>query len=632
MATTVNCATVKGEYVIEVLKANGHTYYPFGEKPLNNLILDTFFVSILNGYPFGTQGYIQSCNAGDNSTPPSRTDQNILGALIDDTRAGSFWTPSVNADANTISQMRDFIFPVVSAPSITYTEFCVGCFGLEETNDIATSRFVLPTPLTLFIGDQLKIIYTLNINLPYLNTDVPVSLSGGGYIFDGKIRMSATNVGLVGFTGSNTFLGNNLTIWKNGANNDFYNYRQYNSQTKVVNQATNSSYGIINASFGTNRLGLICGFWDPFNHVPRVYPNSRLAFTPLGPTGTVTFHNSAINDSYASIDAKYYFPPHTSTRVTSGFYIWYNAGVNAAGLMALYYKLDYLQTIPASVPIEVNLRWYFTRETPPPTSLPSGGTITEFTSAGDLYRVHTFTSSDTFTLTDSNLSVDYLIVGGGGGSNFDGSGGGGAGGVLTGNTTLTPADYNITVGAGGNAGIDAGTILATNGGNSIFNGLTAIGGGASGRYLSNAGSTGGSGGGGGSTAGSGGSGTPGQGFNGGNATGNLLSGGAGGGGGASQAGNNGNSSPSSKGGDGILTDITGIATYYAGGGGGGTASGTTASTGGLGGGGNGNRRGSGTSTATDGLSATGGGAGGTGDREPTGRNGGSGVVIIRYKI
>jgi hypothetical protein len=360
MITTINCATVKGEYVVEVIKANGHTYYPFGEEPLNNLILDTFFVNILSGYPFGTQGYIQSCNAGNNSTPPSRTDQNILGALIDETRAGSFWTPSVNDTANTISQMRDFIFPTVSAPSITYTEFCVGCFGLEETDNISTSRFVLPTPLTLFIGDQLKLIYTLNINLPYLNTDVPVSLSGSGYIFDGKIRMSASNTGLVSVAGNVASLGTNTTVWKHGVNDANYNYRQYNSQTKVVNQTTLNSLGINNASFGTNRLGLICGFWDPLNHVPRVYPNNRLAFTPLGPTGTVTFYNSAINDSYASIDAKYYFPPHTSTRTTSGFYIWYNTG-GTNGLMGLYYKLDYLQTIPPSIPIEVNLRWYFTR-------------------------------------------------------------------------------------------------------------------------------------------------------------------------------------------------------------------------------------------------------------------------------
>ena len=64
------------------------------------------------------------------------------------------------------------------------------------------------------------------------------------------------------------------------------------------------------------------------------------------------------------------------------------------------------------------------------TSLPSGGTV----SSSGGYRIHTFTSSGTFTNTIENLSTEYLVIAGGGsGGNtedFSGTGasGGGAGG------------------------------------------------------------------------------------------------------------------------------------------------------------------------------------------------------------
>ena len=59
-------------------------------------------------------------------------------------------------------------------------------------------------------------------------------------------------------------------------------------------------------------------------------------------------------------------------------------------------------------------------------ALPSGGTITTSGS----YRIHTFTSSDTFNTENETLSVEYLVVAGGGGGGSAAqwaSGGGGAG-------------------------------------------------------------------------------------------------------------------------------------------------------------------------------------------------------------
>lgn len=81
------------------------------------------------------------------------------------------------------------------------------------------------------------------------------------------------------------------------------------------------------------------------------------------------------------------------------------------------------------------------------------------------------------------VTVDYLIVGGGGGGGnaYDNAGGGGGGGgmVLTANTNLTVGiTYNIVVGTGGSGGSDVrASSPGTDGSDSSFAGVTALGGG-----------------------------------------------------------------------------------------------------------------------------------------------------------
>ena len=262
-----------------------------------------------------------------------------------------------------------------------------------------------------------------------------------------------------------------------------------------------------------------------------------------------------------------------------------------------------------------------------PTSPATGGTITY----KDGYTIHTFTSSGTFTPTTS-MNVEILVVGGGGGGN-DGSGGGGGGGgggvVYQPLYAVTAQEYTVTVGDGG--------ARNTSGNNSVFDTITAVGGGKGGGYAA-AGSAGGSGGGSGrdTTSAAGGSGTAGQGYNGGRAT-AASYGSAGGGGGAGQVGYNGGtdsgtlSGTYSRGGDGIGYSISGTITYYGGGGGGSWHSGTVMSSGGLGGGGKGGGYlNSGGYNGTAGTANTGGGGGAADSRSGTAGAGGSGIIIIRY--
>ncbi len=254
----------------------------------------------------------------------------------------------------------------------------------------------------------------------------------------------------------------------------------------------------------------------------------------------------------------------------------------------------------------------------------TGGTIT---SAGG-YWIHTFTSSGTFTPTES-LTCDYLVIAGGGGGEAGQGGGGGAGGYRTtvgtsggGGSAETPLSlsatgYTVTVGAGGGAN--------ANGSNSVFSTITSTGGGAGGAY-GQVGDNGGSGGGAGGQGPNrdGGFATTVQGY----AGGASVNPNAGGGGGAGEAGN---TDGQRLGGDGVSSSITGTAVIRAAGGSGGSNNNVTLS-GGDGGGGSGG--GWNTDTATAGQINTGSGGGGGGSRAGVGNGpgkaGGSGIVIVRY--
>ncbi|MDD4410033.1 MAG: fibronectin type III domain-containing protein, partial [Candidatus Pacebacteria bacterium] len=218
--------------------------------------------------------------------------------------------------------------------------------------------------------------------------------------------------------------------------------------------------------------------------------------------------------------------------------------------------------------------------------------------------------------------VDLLIVGGGGGGgglySSVGGGGGGAGGLIyQKNYSISQSSYGITVGSGGTC--------QSNGANSSFSDIIAIGGGSGGYHSTNSGWNGGSGGGQRWSA-SVGKGVSGQGNDGGSCVITSPYGSTGGGGGAGSKGADGTNIKSGDGGSGLSVDITGTPIYYAGGGGGSAYDNSSAGGGGIGGGGSGGKKNSG-GKGTDGLG--GGGRGGSSSASSGGR-GGSGVVIIRY--
>jgi len=328
-------------------------------------------------------------------------------------------------------------------------------------------------------------------------------------------------------------------------------------------------------------------------------------------------------------------------------------------------------------------------EAPGPQYIAATGGNTTLTVCS--HKIHVFTGPGTFCVSAAgnaagSNSVEYLVVAGGGGSGgwgasgpkIQGAGGGGGGGwrSFTALPSAAPQNapaalpisvqgYPITVGGGG-AGDPSNSSGGSRGDNSVFSTITSTGGGGGGSKNSpapapGANKPGGSGGGGAGKITSqdvdqGGTGNtppvaPSQGEPGGNGARRAASpdnnSGAGGGGGASGAGNTAPtcSQPGKGGGTGqyVVDAFFGPTApsygcspgpqapngrFFAGGGGGGAGGGGCGGDPGPGGGGRGGDNGA---SNTDGVANTGGGAGGPFD-QPTARNGGSGIVVIRYKF
>src|SRR6056300_920920 len=297
----------------------------------------------------------------------------------------------------------------------------------------------------------------------------------------------------------------------------------------------------------------------------------------------------------------------------------------------------------------------------------SGGTET---TSGD-YKIHTFNSSGTFTVSSvgnaDGGAVSYMVVAGGGGGGAtqpsNRGGGGGAGGfreskatgdpytatpaAASGGLALTAQAYPITIGGGGGGGTYPGSNdpvqIGVSGSNSIFSTITSAGGGGGGGgsppatglvFPGAAGGSGGGGGGGGpgpGTCGRGGGGgntppvSPPQGNKGGAGglhPGNPGSGDQAGGGGGGISTRGESAQPSATGGTGaagLQSSITASPVYYSGGG----------SADGPGGGGGPVNGGAG--PGANAAANIGAGGGGALNSPTTGANGGSGIVVLRYK-
>jgi len=279
------------------------------------------------------------------------------------------------------------------------------------------------------------------------------------------------------------------------------------------------------------------------------------------------------------------------------------------------------------------------------TTEPSITTLTN----QQIYEHRVFINNGDFDKTNEDFNLPYdtecdiLIVGGGGasgagtGTSHEPGGGGSGGIVYIVGKTLTQGRYKIRVGKGGvnNNGFDS-EITDYNFNLITLDGIPLQGkGGGKGATggISNDGSSGGSGGGG-CHIGAGGTATQGNTFWDGS---RYIAGGHNGSKGNNPTGNNGgggggagNTALGWQGGIGRLVNISGFNQYYGGGGGAGGSAGGKA--GGLGGGGSGAIGTGRNLEGNKGVNNLGGGGGAPYAPNLGSQNGGSGIIIIRYKI
>lgn len=140
----------------------------------------------------------------------------------------------------------------------------------------------------------------------------------------------------------------------------------------------------------------------------------------------------------------------------------------------------------------------------------TGGTVHTYTESGTLYFANYFGGSGTLTVNNTT-TTDFVLIGGGsgGGGNYVGARGGAGGGVIAqSGLSLAAGTYSIGIGGGANP--------TGGGGNSTFNGMTALGMNGKNHSQSNSGTATGSGTWNSSDTGASGAGAAGSGSNGGN--------------------------------------------------------------------------------------------------------------------
>jgi len=370
-------SSISGEYTVEIVKKNGEIYRPFGDKPLKNLILDTFFDAILrDGYRFGIQTAVQSCRIGGgpgSDTPASRTQTGLQGTEVYISHIADIFQAVVSQGGSSLTLFRDFEFPVNNTNNpVVCREALIGLFGSNVSgSDITLSRFVFPNDVVINNGEQLRLGYSLRIILQYLSNNVPITLQSGDTNLSGIVRMAATDIGIRSADPSvNSSLGVGMITSFQSNNSTTYHYRVWasNNTANFSNGTSNNSdFGSFTNIFGRGNYYNKIGFFDATHAASiAVYPTAKQAYTNLGPLGLFTSLNYTKTDSSASTDLDYYFPPHSSARSAGGIYLWYyDSSFSTTAIHLRFTESNFTTlrtaTIPAGEPIFFRIKWTFNR-------------------------------------------------------------------------------------------------------------------------------------------------------------------------------------------------------------------------------------------------------------------------------
>jgi hypothetical protein len=371
MHNQINNWSFGGEYVAEIKSPDGSVRYPFGEKPLKNLILDTFLLSLASGYAHNPQAYIQSCILSSGNTAVERTQTGIIGSILATTHASDYFSTLVDTGNSSVAMSRNFKFNAETGSKV-YREAAIGCFAITGINNITTSRIVFPSDINLIAGEQFYLNYKLNIGMPWLTRDVPFVASGNGLVFSGALRSSTNNSGIFGNI-TNTTCFFSLDRFTTSS---IYRYRDFRSNDANTTSVTftispNAGYNTFiptktgyYLSTNDNPLSDI-GFYGG-THIPSGYlPNEinlPAPYTPTGANGTANRLLLGTGTSGAFSTINYSFQAESYNRTVSGIYL--NADRNDSyytNSYRLYFKFTTGCFIPAGKSVDLNIQWQLNR-------------------------------------------------------------------------------------------------------------------------------------------------------------------------------------------------------------------------------------------------------------------------------
>lgn len=301
------------------------------------------------------------------------------------------------------------------------------------------------------------------------NLTAPTAPTKAGYTFSGWSTTSTGSV--VSFTGGyahgQTASFTLYAIWAANALTVTYDSK---GGTSVANGTVNTGASISAAPTAPTKTGYTLSGWSatetgtvvtfPYAH------NQTASFTLYaiwtGNTNTITYNSkggSSVADGSFVTGGTIASAPTAPTRAGYTLSGW---SLTDGGSI-----ITYPYTPVATAGITLYAIW--SGVSCSPTSSTTGG-----------YTIYTFTTAGTcfWTVPNGLTDVEILAVGGGGGGGYAwdnaGAGGGGGGQVKTGTATLSTT-LEVTVGAGGTAGVLSSTRGGT-GGSTVVSTLTALGG------------------------------------------------------------------------------------------------------------------------------------------------------------
>src|SRR6056300_1432720 len=311
----------------------------------------------------------------------------------------------------------------------------------QRVNEAGTFRFNTDTNLAEYYdGTDWK-----PIDAP--PTITGFTLDGGSVVTSATIDNEAGGDATIVISGSNFDTTSGTVVFEpegGGTNVSVQSITRTNSSSFTVT-ATRSDFTEANGPYAiklTNGSGLaatLASAITPDDSAP-VFTESA------GSLGSI-FDGSAVSVDGGATDADGQTVTHTISAgaLPSGLSINSSTGAITGTPSGNSNGTTYTFTVSAATATLTSTREFSLTQ----IALPSGGTVTTYSSGGNNYRVHTFTSSGTWTNTFSQ-NVDLLLLAGGGSGGTDNGGGAGAGGMLEPTSVATLAQgYTITIGGGG---------------------------------------------------------------------------------------------------------------------------------------------------------------------------------------